>query len=234
MNKYSYLIAGNGRLSKHFQHYFNSIGVSYRVWSRNSDLDFNELAESASRVLVLIKDDEIESFIKKNKTGEIKNKIWIHCSGILTTPHAESAHPLMTFGNDLYDLDTYRNLTFITEKERLPLKVLFPELENRSYSIPSQLKNLYHAWCVMAGNFTTILWYNFFSTLKGTFEIPSEAAHHYLKKITDNLIADSTSALTGPFVRNDFDVINKHLLALENESFLKIYKSFLCVYEEKT
>lgn len=114
------------------------------------------------KILVLIKDDEIEKFISEKKSGILQDKIFVHFSGLLSIPDAESVHPLITFGENLYDPVTYSKITFITEAGRKSFRELFPELSNPSFQIPAEHKALYHAYCVMSGNFTTILWKSFF------------------------------------------------------------------------
>lgn len=221
----AYLFVGNGRLSKHFQFYFKSLNIPHLVWSRNSKKNFNDLAKQVEKILVLIKDDEIEKFISENKSVHLNDKLFIHFSGLLSTPLAESAHPLMTFGDNLYEQNLYQQITFITEFGRKSFKELFPELPNPSFKINSEQKPLYHAFCVMSGNFTTILWQRFFDYLN-SLNIPKQAGYLYLQKIAENVIT-SNSPLTGPIHRNDSQTINKHLIALEEHSMKNIYKSFL-------
>ena len=220
-----YLIIGNGRLAKHIAHYFDLSGIPYLNWYRKSSESLHLLISQAQKILVLINDDEIENFISQNN-NDFKHKTWIHCSGLLSTPLAESAHPLMTFSNSLYDLETYKSIPFITEKGRENFHDLFPELANINFPIKSELKPLYHAWCVMSGNFTTILWQRFFDILENDLGIYRKYAYPYLTKIAENL-GTSTSPLTGPLARGDKKVIEKNLLALKDEPFVEIYRAFV-------
>jgi predicted short-subunit dehydrogenase-like oxidoreductase (DUF2520 family) len=173
-------------------------------------------------------DDQIENFIEENRAKLSRKITWIHFAGALSTPLAESAHPLMTFHDKLYNLETYRSISFVTEKGKRNFKELFPELPNQSLEIDSSKKNLYHAWCSMAGNFTSILWSEFFKKLESEFNIKKEAAFPYLMKITGNII-ENPKAVTGPIERGDKETINRHLHALEEDDFLKVYESFLAV-----
>lgn len=226
--QYSYLIVGNGKLSKHFQHYFSLKNISYLIWTRKSKESFESISKHAKRILVLIKDDEIQKFISTNQDKITKDKIWIHCSGMLSTTLADSAHPLMTFTNELYDLVTYEKIPFITEKGRKNFKELFPDLSNPHYEIESDKKILYHAYCVLSGNFTTIMWQFFFDFLEKN-DIPKSAAYHYLRATTENLI-NSITPLTGPIQRNDKNVISEHLKSLNNLPIKNVYKSILTAY----
>lgn len=227
---YSYLIVGNGKLSKHFQNYFSLKNISYKVWTRSSSEAFEKIGHGADRILVLIKDDEIQNFIELNQNKLSSEKIWIHCSGMLSLSSAESAHPLMTFIDELYELKTYESVAFITEEGRKDFKELFPQLNNHNYKIESINKILYHAFCVLSGNFTTIMWQFFFDFLKSN-NIPKEASYAYLNAVTENL-KKNNNPLTGPIQRNDRDTINKHLKSLDNHPLKNIYISFLEAYNK--
>jgi 2-dehydropantoate 2-reductase len=229
-NQYSYLIVGNGRLSKHFQHYFSLKNISYKVWTRNSKEPFISIGQSPKSILVLIKDDEIQNFIDNNHKRLSNDKTWIHCSGMLSTAFAESAHPLMTFTDELYNLKKYESITFITENGRKSFKELFPQLKNPNYTIESNEKILYHAFCVLSGNFTTMIWQFFFDNLKSN-NIPQSAAYLYLTTITDNL-KNNSAPLTGPITRNDKNTIQKHLESLNDHPVKNIYISFLEAYDK--
>ena len=212
--QYSYLIVGNGRLSKHFQHYFSLKKISYKVWTRGSVESFQSIAQFAKCILVLIKDDEIQNFLDDNHKKLSNDKTWIHCSGMLSSNLAESSHPLMTFTDELYSIEKYESITFITEKGRKCFKELFPQLKNPNYQIESSEKTLYHAFCVLSGNFTTMIWQFFFDYLKSN-NIPESAAYLYLTTIIDNL-KNNTAPLTGPIQRNDKNTIQKHLESLND------------------
>ena len=230
--QYSYLIAGNGKLSKHFQHYFSIKNISYRVWTRSSEESFQSMGQIAGSILVLIKDDEIQNFLDNNRDKLSDDKIWIHCSGMLSTNLAESAHPLMTFTDELYSNEIYESITFITEKGRKSFNELFPQLKNLNFQIEPSEKTLYHAFCVLSGNFTTMIWQFFFDYLKSR-NIPESAAYLYLTTITDNL-KNNSAPLTGPIQRNDKNTIQKHLESLNDHPAKSIYISFLEAYNKMT
>lgn len=229
--KISYLFVGNGKVSRHFQFYFKSLNIPFDVWTRKSSIKFEDIAIQSEKILVLIKDDKIKDFISKNKTDLLKDKIFIHFSGLLSLPFAESAHPLMTFGENLYEINTYKKITFITEAGRKSFQDLFPELPNKSFELPADQKALYHSYCVMSGNFTTILWQSFFGFLQ-SLNIPREAAYLYLQKISENILL-SENPLTGPLERKDIQTIKKHLIALNEHPIKNIYLSFLEFYDSK-
>jgi 2-dehydropantoate 2-reductase len=231
-NTSSYLLIGNGRLAKHLATYFTLSGITCLTWSRSSHKSLPKLISSSQKIIVLINDDEIENFILQNRKG-FEDKIWIHCSGLLSFPFAESAHPLMTFTDELYDLKFYKQIPFITEKGKIPFNVLLPELQNPSFQIEQEQKPYYHAWCVISGNFTTLLWGRFFKILEDEFEISRRYAFPYLNMIGKNLTMND-DPLTGPLIRKDKKVIRKNLTALKlkDDPFFLIYKSFVETYKK--
>ena len=235
--KPKYLIVGNGRLAKHFLHYFNLLGVSYIQCARENLNEFVKLSnpsdkpESVDRILLLIRDDQIENFIREYKSKISHQLIWIHCSGVLSIEEAESAHPLASFSEVLFDLRFYKSIPFITEKGRKNFHELFPQLQNPSFEIYKEEKELYHAWCSIAGNFTTILWQNFLNYLKDDLLLPSHAAYQFLASISENLIR-SNDPLTGPLKRGDTKTIERHLRQLKNSPLEDVYKSFIKLFEK--
>lgn len=137
----------------------------------------------------------------------------------------------MTFGPELYDLDTYRRIAFVLDAGGSPLHELFPGLPNPSFTIPAGERAYYHALCVMAGNFSVLLWRKLFDELQQRFGIPATAAYPYLAQMAANLQRDPAGALTGPLVRRDLETIHANLKALEGDPFHAIYSAFARAYE---
>jgi 2-dehydropantoate 2-reductase len=139
----------------------------------------------------------------------------------------------MTFSDELYPLETYKEISFVVDEDAPNFSELLPCLPNRSFKISREKKALYHAYCVMSGNFSTLLWEKLFSDLKNELGIPASAAKAYLKQVAQNLIdvADGKkqSVLTGPLVRGDLSTIETHLKALDKnfDSYSGIYRAFL-------
>lgn len=225
-------IVGDGRVARHFHHYLNLLGLSVRVWSRRaSSADPAETLACCRTVLILIRDAAIVRFIEAWPT--LRTARLVHFSGSLVTPAAEGAHPLMTFGHDLYDLATYRSIPFILDAGGTPFGELLPGLPNPSFTIPAADRPYYHALCVMAGNFSTILWLKLFEELQVRFGIPASAAHPYLAQITANVVADAGHALTGPLSRGDAETIRANLKALEEDPFHSVYSAFVRSYAQR-
>ena len=227
---YPYLIIGNGRLARHFRYYFTLLSVPHLHWSRGSGEEISPQLAKAEKVLVLISDDSIERFIEDHQEEGNTQHCWIHCSGMLSTPLAESAHPLMTFASSLYDLLTYQSIPFVTEEGRKSFPELFPELNNPHVAISSKQKNYYHAWCSMAGNFTTILWQEFLKRLENEFHIDKELAFPYMNQVMRNIKCDENS-ITGPLARGDWMTVKKHQESLTNDAFRSVYEAFINIYK---
>lgn len=221
-----YTIIGNGRLAQHFICYFQALGITFNHWYRSSNQPLAPYLENSSHVLLLITDQQIEPFIIENHKLLQQHHL-IHCSGAHMSAFAYSAHPLMTFSHDLYTLEEYRKVPFILEKEGLPFAQLLPGLPNPHAHISRADKPYYHAICVMANNFTTLLWQKFFSEFQQRFDLPKEIAVPLLTQTFENLQKDHNAALTGPLVRNDLQTIEKNLHALEGDNFYDVYRAFL-------
>lgn len=163
------------------------------------------------------------------KKGLRKN-IKIHFSGSLVTRKAYGAHPLMTFGPELYTLEKYLNIPFVVDEKAPPFSELFPGIHNQNVRLSEKQKAKYHALCVMSGNFSCILWQKLFDTLGGEFGFPPHTADMYLRQQTENLLTNYRSALTGPLARGDDATIARNLKALDGDPFQQVYKAFIEAY----
>ena len=227
----TYLIIGNGRLATHIKRYFDLLAVPYLQCTRKNLHDLKKLSKRTNRILVLLPDDQIDAFVKKHKALTNPHAIWIHCSGALSIADAESAHPLASFSENLFDLKFYKDIPFFTEQGRKTFPELFPDLPNPQVAIKPNDKPLYHAWSCMAGNFTTLLWQGFFKHLKHKHDLPTCLIHPYLLSVSQNLI-HSRDPLTGPLKRNDQKTIERHLGAIDRDVLKNLYQAFVKFHEE--
>jgi 2-dehydropantoate 2-reductase len=154
----------------------------------------------------------------------------IHMSGSLVTKKAWGAHPLMTFGPQLYDLEKYLAIPFVLDEKAPSFRELFPGLHNRYVRLSEKQKAKYHAVCVMSGNFSCLLWQKLFESLEGEFSIPPQIAEMYLRQQMENLLSSYKTALTGPLARGDEATIARNLKALEGDPFKGIYEAFVKAY----
>lgn len=226
----NYGIIGAGRVAKHMLHYLALLGLPAQQWSRyQSRAALAQLINQSDRILLLIKDDAIDAFYNEHQSV-LAHKRCIHFSGAKPSAEIFAVHPLMTFGEALYDLPTYQKIPFVLDQSELNFSELLPGLANAHYIISSEQKSLYHAYCVISNNFSMLLWNEFMHKLQHEFNIPKAAALPILQQTFSNLAASGEVPLTGPLVRNDLKTINTHLQALKQDKLEPIYQSFLEVY----
>jgi hypothetical protein len=223
-----YLIIGNGRVSRHFQHYFTLLNLSFSNWHRAEPIEkLHNFLDTATHILILISDKSIDAFITQHLSNS--NAIRIHFSGSVISEYAYGAHPLTTFNHDVYSLEKYSAIPFIIDHDAP--ENLLPGLPNSQARLNKSLKEKYHALCVLSGNFSCLLWQKLFSSLENEFNLPHDIAHIYLQQQTENLLHDFKSALTGPLIRKDYQTIKNNINALEADPFQEIYKNFVSCYE---
>ena len=139
-----YLLIGNGRVARHFRHYFSLLKLPFSTWNRSESLlRLHEKLSVCSHILLLISDSVIDEFIIQHlKKTEA---MLIHFSGSLVSSHAFGAHPLMTFSENLYDLECYHEFSFVLDHDAPPFETLLPGLSNRYVRLDKSLKAKYHA-----------------------------------------------------------------------------------------
>jgi 2-dehydropantoate 2-reductase len=233
-----YGIVGDGKLARHLCFYLGSLGLPYRQWSRRTH------AEPANRVLaecpvigVAISDAAIEPWIRDFTAREQgASKTFIHFSGSLSTDLATGFHPLMTFGPELYPSEQYRSIPFVCDKNGRAFAEIFPTLPNPHFPLSREKKALYHALCVLSGNFTALLWQKIFVDLEAKLGIPAETARPYFERVNANLGAnlatDPRRALTGPLQRGDTETLQRDLAALEGDPYHRIFQAFMEAFQK--
>ena len=227
-----YLIIGHGNMALHMQHYLQHLGLSYSTWARqkNREADLHLLAQQATHILLLIKDDAIDTFIETYLLSS--PAILIHFSGALHSHYAVAAHPLQTFGAAIYVSENYKDIPFIMDDDAPPFETVLPGIPNTHYRIPRTQRVFYHAHCVMANNFTTLLWQHFFNTLEKKFDIDKKHLTPFLKQTLDNLTNNHHQALTGPLAREDDQIIASHINTLIGHPYQPIYKAFVQMFKD--
>lgn len=218
-----YLILGSGRVARHMSYYLSLLEIPFIQWDGRESI--KSLIAKVDRILILVSDAAIEKVIRENELKE-KSKL-IHFSGALVTDLAFGAHPLMTFGDDIYDFKTYKEIPFIIEDGGPDFSDLLPGFLNLSFKISRELKPLYHSLCVLSGNFTVLLWQKFFKDMKEKFGVPEEAIRPFLHQTLVNLEKNPDAALTGPLSRRDLETIDKNIAALASDPYADVYRSFV-------
>ena len=230
-----YAILGNGRLARHLRTYFSAIDLMVVSWSRCGDPKANTFPDithgekrlqrtlaHADVALVLFSDPAIIPFVEKHQ-GQCNDNgqpvQWVHCAASVVNPLAFCAHPLMTFSHRPYALETYQQMAFACDDaERFGH--LFPALPNPVFSLSADIRPLYHALCVLAGNIPQIIWQGCLQAFDD-LHVPRQAVETYLRQVLANFLAAPNSALTGPLARGDQHTIDRHLHHLQQGTELQ-------------
>ena len=225
----TYAIIGNGRVAKHICHYFNELALDYQCWSRaNHSIEkLHSMLSHSTHVLILISDTAIDHFVSSTILPQHPHLLNIHFSGCLVSQYAYSAHPLQTFTGQLYSLNDYKKIPFILGEDSPPFAQLLPGLENPNYTIKKSEKAYYHALCVMANNFSTLLWQKFYAEMKNRFQVKPEDLSPILHQTFHNIEANPEASLTGPIQRKDKTTLDNDLNALMGDEFFEIFKAFV-------
>lgn len=183
--------------------------------------------EAATHILVLLKDSQIDPFLRDLSPEQRSGRTFVHFSGSLVTPLAYGAHPLFSFSGRALSEEELRAIPFVVEREGPGFARLLPGLPNRSFAIPRHQKPLYHALCVMAGNFPVLLWQETFAEAHRQFGARAEWLRPYLQSIVDNAVHSPETALTGPLVRGDLETLRHDLSALRGSKLESLFEAFV-------
>lgn len=230
-----YGFIGDGRVSRHWRHYFSCLGIPWRLWSRR-------LADGASAaqaladcevVLLAVSDDAIQPLLERLRSDGLGDRVFVHFSGGRSFDGAWGTHPLMSFGAGLYAPEFYAAIPVFVEARAdcadpvARFHTLFPQLPNPCFRLRAEDKAYYHALCSVAGGLTAVLWRDFFAAMAARFDVPRTALADYPRRIIENVLASADGALTGPVARGDAGTIRAHLEALDGSPLAAVYQSFI-------
>lgn len=226
LNSKTVLIIGSGRLAKHLQHW-NSIQAdpnNILTWNRSEDLhQLHKLVIEADLVWLAISDSAIQEFFQLHLKAS--GKLVVHFSGALAADGMKCAHPLMSFPAEILPDTTYK-ATWFALSETENLNDMLPGFGNASFKVAAKMKPLYHALCVVAGNFPQLLW-NEVDQSRQQLDIPEQAFSIYLQQSLNNFLHLKAKSLTGPLIRHDQNTLNKNKDALINTKLHSIYAAFM-------
>jgi len=222
-------------VATHFAHYFSLQGITFSQWkdSRHLTSEFFQELQDTTHLLILVSDSAIAQV--SDNLPSIEGQYRIHFSGVASVPGVLSAHPLMGFGKELYTLEEYRNIPFILraeESENLQSELL-AGLPNSKLLIPQDKAALYHALCVMTGNFPMILWNEIFNLAQKELGLPAQVFAPFLERVFQNTMIDVSANLSGPLVRGDWKTVDQNVKALQGQAIQKIYLVFCDLYREQ-
>ncbi len=224
MDAPSYGLVGRGRVASHMAHYLELEGQQVTRWRRGFQHPPAESLSDTDIILLAISDNALDGFIADNPA--LRDRPLVHFSGSRVVNGAHGLHPLMTFGPEVYDLEFYRSIPFVEERGDLGFKDLFPHLRNPSWAIDPDDKPLYHALCVLAGNFTTILWAKAMEEFESRLGLPRDVLRPYLERTAVNTLDQGREALTGSLARGDRETIARDLEGLDGDEFREVYLAF--------
>src|SRR5262245_49583021 len=160
-----YGFVGDGRVSRHWRHYFGSLGIPWSLWSRRrARVAGSKGPATPARafancpvILLAVSDDAIAGVVDEFRSEGLGDRSFVHFSGGRTVPGAFGVHPLMGFGPRLYAPPFYRGIPVFAEATAehpdavARFQALFPALPNPCYALRTEDKAAYHALCSLAG-----------------------------------------------------------------------------------
>jgi predicted short-subunit dehydrogenase-like oxidoreductase (DUF2520 family) len=221
MDTPTYGLIGRGRLAGHLARYLELEDRRVVRWHRGRSESAAEGLADADILLLAISDDALEDFV--DSAGWSRGRLLVHFSGSLVISGAHGLHPLMTFGTEPYDLETYRSIPFVAERGGAGFEQVFPALRNPCWVIDPSLKPLYHALCVLSGNFTTLLWGKAMDDFESRLGLPREILRPFLERTAANTLSGGRSELTGSLARGESGTIARDLAGLTGDPFRDVY-----------
>lgn len=223
-------ILGAGRMATQFKIALDALQIPYTSWLRSEgNFTLSAKVKNAKRILLLVPDKFISCIVDENEEL-FKNKILIHFSATHRDPRILGFHPLGTFNKE-QKID-FSIVHFHSVHPESLFREALPFLKNNYLQLSEEKTQSYHALCVMAGNFSAILWKAFFKEMK-KLGVSQAAAHSYFEMFAANVARNPDTAVTGPLVRNDVPTLEKNMNSLKDKKELfEIYKAFVQIFSE--
>src|SRR5688572_2145527 len=105
----TYGFVGDGRLSRHWRHYFTSLGIPWKLWSRRlarpngtPGIAAPEALADCPIILLAVSDDAIAPVMATLRAEGLADRRFVHFCGGRSFRGAFGAHPLMSFSTALY------------------------------------------------------------------------------------------------------------------------------------
>ena len=210
--------------------------------------DYPASFEQTDLVLLCVPDSTIESTCESLAEKLCGKEIVAHCSGALDSSILNSAkqrgcltasaHPFNTFpnlNNSLEVLADEHNSHLYCEGDEAALSMILTIFKQAGFTtttIEAKSKILYHAACVFASNYLTVLMDMSLQTAQAANIDQREfllACQPMIKATLGNLDTQPTeTALSGPLARGDMATVNQHIKALSTEApeLAKAYQVF--------
>jgi len=225
----TYGLIGRGRMAFHIARYLELENRTVFRWHRGMPAAPDVCLGDADIILLAINDDAIGPFVENHP--ELDGRKIVHFCGSRSFQGLVGLHPLMSFGLEPYDLETYRSIPFISEKGGAGFSEIFPGLSNPCREIPRDTKALYHALCVLGGNCPALLWSAVTEAFETRLGLPGDFLAPYLRQVAENFERSGTAALTGPLIRADGETLKTDLEALQGNPWQGVLRSFVNLFE---
>ena len=234
------ILIGKGKLALHLHHYFHLIDFNHKHFDDARDLTNPELfrkIKGVNSIWILTTDRSIPEVFQKIKNEMSKYDLnpdhytFIHSSAASEIEGMQTLHPLMTFTDQLYQLEQYLEIPFAWIGNKIEAFDQI-KLPNKIFQIPAKDRSIYHAYAVMMSNLPILLWSLTTHEAKSKLNLENELYDPILKQTLQNFLSKRGSALTGPISRKDSETINKNLSALIESPLGKIYQTFLTATHE--
>ena len=186
--------------------------------------DLSALQEDGDLYVFSLKDTVLSDVISKVKPN---NGMWVHTAGSMSMSVFEGyAHPLQTFSQG-------RNVNFDvipifleanTDKNADYLKNIASALSENVRFMSSEKRRSLHLAAVFACNFTNHIYTLSYKLLENE-SIPADVLLPLIDETVSKIHSmPPAAAQTGPAIRYDENVINKHLAMLDDPDMQAIYR----------
>jgi len=220
-------------LSKHFEvAYINDLNQEQAKLSASyigCQLATNgKLVAESDVVFLTVSDNYINSLAMEISTFDVKNKLFVHMSGALTSEELRdlknhgamtcSMHPLQTFSDTQKAVEDLKEAYFAVEGDDDLVESMIKKLGNPYFKLDKSQKNKYHlSACIFSNYLVTLM--NFGSRMMAEVGIKEEDALKAMKPLIDatlsNIMLKGTEkSLTGPIQRGDTKTVEKHMTEL--------------------
>lgn len=237
---------GAGNLATHLAKslYNNSFNIT-QVYSRTlasaqklaSEINatftdkLDEIVPNADIYIFSIPDSVLESTISKIKVD--KNKLFLHTAGSMPLDVFKDyssrygvIYPFQTFSKQK-EIDFSSTPVFIeanNENDRVLLTEIVNSVTHKVYYLPSEKRQYLHLTGVFACNFTNHM-YSIANQILSKEDIPFDVILPLIDETANKVHSLAPEkAQTGPAIRYDENVINKHLSLILDEKTKDIYK----------
>jgi predicted short-subunit dehydrogenase-like oxidoreductase (DUF2520 family) len=242
----SIVVIGSGNVATHLSLAFYQAGLKIlQIYGQNLDhakllankldasytADLRSLSENADLYLFAITDSAIQSVLDKR---DWKGKLLVHTAGSISlnifktiSENFGVIFPLQTFSkNRSIDISSVPFFIEANSSDTLDvLKKLVYKISKNVSAISFKDRLILHLAAVFANNFSNHMLTVAADILK-KHKLPIEYLHPLIQETSMKAIElGPVSAQTGPAVRNNFEIIQKHITLLENEPELQnLYK----------